>query len=105
MPPPNADGDTKALPASASPIQVGKVMRFIVLVGIMVAMTALYRCDSSRIYSIKPRMNTNGHGCDGRAGSPLPATHENANDGAHGVTRPTSQWSCLNPCLSVFIRG
>src|SRR5687767_13855519 len=25
----------------------------------------------------------------GRAGSPLPAAHTNANDGAHGVTRPT----------------
>ena len=30
---------------------------------------------------------------DGRAGSPLPAAHTNANDGAHGVTRPTWQKS------------
>jgi oxygen-dependent protoporphyrinogen oxidase len=27
----------------------------------------------------------------GRAGSPLPAVRPNANDGAHGVTRPTSE--------------
>jgi hypothetical protein len=27
----------------------------------------------------------------GRAGSPLPAARANANDGAHGVTRPTEQ--------------
>ena len=25
----------------------------------------------------------------GRAGSPLPAAHPHANNGAHGVTRPT----------------
>ena len=30
---------------------------------------------------------------DGRAGSPLPAAHTNASDGAHGVTRPTLQKS------------
>jgi len=27
----------------------------------------------------------------GRAGSPLPAARANANDGAHGMTRPTEQ--------------
>jgi hypothetical protein len=26
---------------------------------------------------------------EGRAGSPLPAAHPHANNGAHGVTRPT----------------
>src|SRR5208282_5862034 len=30
---------------------------------------------------------------EGGAGSPLPAAHTNANDGAHGVTRPTLQKS------------
>ena len=31
------------------------------------------------------------HGLFGRAGSPLPAARPNADDGAHGVTRPTSK--------------
>jgi hypothetical protein len=36
-----------------------------------------------------PQINTDGHGFFGGAGSPLPADRPGANDGAHGVTRPT----------------
>jgi len=57
-----------------------------------------------------PRINTNGHGFFGGAGSPLPAGRPIANDGAHGVTRPTLPMVDLHfirvdPCTSVVQFG
>jgi hypothetical protein len=44
-------------------------------------------------------MNTDKHGWDGRAGSPLPAASTATHDGAHGVTRPT--WLLLSGFIRV----
>ena len=45
---------------------------------------------------------------EGRAGSPLPAAAAQTNDGAHGVTRPTSEWfyqETVSPPFALWIAG
>jgi xanthine dehydrogenase accessory factor len=45
---------------------------------------------------------------EGRAGSPLPAAAAQTNDGAHGVTRPTSEWfyqETVSPPTALWIAG
>ena len=45
---------------------------------------------------------------EGRAGSPLPAAAVQSNDGAHGVTRPTSDWfyqETVAPPFALWIAG
>jgi xanthine dehydrogenase accessory factor len=45
---------------------------------------------------------------EGRAGSPLPAAAAQAEDGAHGVTRPTSEWlyqETVTPPSDLWIAG
>jgi xanthine dehydrogenase accessory factor len=45
---------------------------------------------------------------EGRAGSPLPAAGTQSSDGAHGVTRPTSEWlytETVSPLPALWIAG
>jgi len=62
--------------------------------------------DTSKSWGIKSDFSLAR--AEGRAGSPLPADVSHSEDGAHGVTRPTSDWlyqETITPPCALWIAG